>query len=356
MSVAENNKISEIEFESTKKQKGGGKVLTALISIMPWAIVGSLLYAGLFIKPGATIEEVIPPAIHPRDKIYGIASLGSDDFLLAGDYGKILITHDKGHTWQAQNSLVKSHLQDISAWDKEHAIAVGNLGIIVITDDGGKTWTEVESPKSEIANRLIKVHTYAGGEAWTVGDMGAILRSTDYGKTWTRMREEEDVYINDIVRVDDQTIFATGEIGRIFKSGDNGETWEDIETDSPNSFTSIAFKNPQVGVTVGLDGVIVGTEDGGETWTMIESDKSGMTEHLTDVKWSDELDMWVGVGNKGMWIKFSSDLKEFEAENLSEIDLTSHTELAFASSGFIAVGATVGAMDFESKVWSTLGN
>ena len=47
-----------------------------------------------------------------------------------------------------------------------------------------------------------------------------------------------------------------------------------------------------------------------------------------DVDWSEDTNQWVAVGNKGKWIKFSADLTQFDSRNLSDTDLTSHTELA----------------------------
>jgi hypothetical protein len=53
------------------------KIITSSVSILPWLMVFSLLAAGIFIKPTAHVEEVIPPAIEKRDKIYGLYSLYS---------------------------------------------------------------------------------------------------------------------------------------------------------------------------------------------------------------------------------------------------------------------------------------
>ena len=142
----------------------------------------------------------------------------------------------------------------------------------------------------------------------------------------------------------------------VFKSTDNGKTWKDTQTDSPNSFTAVAFRNPQEGVVVGLGGAIVATQDEGETWTYIDPKKSGMTEHLMDVDWSEETNQWVAVGNKGKWIKFSADMTQFNSSNMSATDLTSHTELVIDGSSFLAVGQTVGSMDIKSDEWTLLAD
>jgi photosystem II stability/assembly factor-like uncharacterized protein len=357
MNMSDNNvAIERMSEAANANESGGQKMLKLIISIMPWAIVGTLLWAGIFVKPTAVIEEVVPPVINVRDNIFGLSHVNSDVYMAAGNYGKILISTDKGRTWKNQTSPVESHLQDITSWDENRSVAVGNDGVTLRTDDGGKTWLEVESPKSETANKLLRVHSYPDGEAWAVGEMGMILQSNDYGQTWTQMREEEDVFMNDIVRVDETTLFIAGEFGLIFKSEDNGQTWKGTQTDSPNSFTAVAFRTPLEGVVVGLGGAIVSTHDGGAKWTYTDPEKSAMTEHLMDVDWSEETNEWVAVGNKGKWIKFPADLSSFSSKNLSNTDLTSHTELVIDGSTFLSVGQTVGSLDLKTDTWTLLAD
>jgi len=340
------------ESTGSEEQSAIKKFGLTLVSIMPWAIVGTLLWAGIFIKPTAVIEEVISAPINVRDNIFGVTHVGGDVYLVAGNYGKLLITNDSGKTWVNQDSTVSDHLMDISSWDKNRAVAVGNAGVTLMTEDGGKTWVSVDSPKSDIANKLLKVHTYPGGEALAVGEMGMIIRSMDYGKTWKMLREEYDIFMNDVVKVDANTIWVAAEYGQIFKSSDNGETWEEIFTDSPNSFAAIDAKNPQEISIVGLAGVVVGTTDGGETWTYVSPEQSGMTEHMMDVQWSDEINRWVAIGNKGKWMTWKADMTDFEPMNISKTDYTSHTEMEIVGGKALAVGATVGSLDLESKAWT----
>jgi len=358
MNVAGQNLADKSTSESSgsTEKSAGQKLIALILSIMPWAIVGGLLYAGLFVKPTPVIEKVVPHAIDQRDILFGLTRVGEGEFIAVGNYGKIVKTTDTGHTWEVQKSPIDIHFQDIDSWDAERAVAVGNRGRVVVTSDGGKTWTEVEAPKSEVSNKLIRVHTYPNGEALAAGEMGMILQSTDYGKTWHRMRKEEDIFMNDVTRVTDQRIVVAAEFGQLFKSEDNGETWEDLYTDSPNSFTAVKFRNPQEGVAVGLAGAIVATFDGGNTWTFYDRSVTGMPEHLMDVTWSEELNEWVGIGNKGKWITFSPDMKEFHTRNLSDKDFTSHAELELTEDGkgFLAVGETEGFMDLENNKWELL--
>ncbi len=351
--------VSELLFESdaiNTDKTAVQKILLVLMSILPWCIVCGLLAAGIFIKPTAHVEVVIPPAIEERDMIYGISSLNAEHLWLAGNYGKILFSDDNGNNWIRQVTSTRNHLQDISAWDENHIIAVGNKGVALVSDDGGDNWKEVATPKSDITNKLIRVHTYQGGEAWAVGEMGMIIFSADYGNTWQRMREEEDVIMNDIIKIDDENIIVVGEYGRIFRSIDRGQTWNDFYTDSPSSLTAIDFNSSTNGVAVGLDGVILVTNDTGETWALINKKLTGNTEHLMDVQWSEQLNEWVAIGNKGKWIKFSVSLSEYKADSFSRTDLSSHTELALVGDGLIAVGSNVGFYDFQTKAWQSLAD
>lgn len=382
MNVAEQDQAgtNSSEPEGPVEKTAGQKFIALVLSILPWAIVGTLLWAGLFVKPTAEIEEVVPPAIDRRDNILGITRVGPDTYWAAGNYGKILISTDRAKTWTNQNSTVDIHFQAIAAWDENRAVAVGNKGVAVVTDDGGKTWKSVETPKSEISNKLLKIHLTPGGEALAVGEMGMIIRSLDYGNTWEKLRDEQDIFFNDVIRTNENTIIIAAEAraiedpdapydpnqlvpdayGLIFTSHDNGETWQTIETDSLNSFAAIDFRNELEGVAVGLSGTIVATLDGGDTWTHFDSETSGIKEHLMDIAWSEHENKWIGIGNKGKWITFTSDLSAFKPRFLTEADaevkdFTSHAGLALTGDGgFVAVGETVGYMDLETNQWTLL--
>lgn len=349
----EQNTYEEYQVAKLKKTFGQ-KTLTVIMSLIPWSIVIGLLLAALFIKPHVVVKEITPPSIEKRDKIYGIAKVTSEQLWLAGNYGKILRSDDGGKVWAIQKTNTRMNLQDIAAWDSQHAVAVGNSGIVLVTDNGGETWPEVTVPKSEVANKLIRVHTYKNGEAWAVGEMGMILHSSDYGKTWTRMREEEDVAMNDIIALTKDKIFAVAEFGRLFRSDDGGKTWQDSQTESPGSLMAIDFRSPEDGVIVGLDGVILTTLDGGDTWSMVKTSVSGNDEHLMDVAWDAKTKDWLAVGNKGVYVKFSGDLKNFYSGVLSKTGLFTHTELAIVDGGFFAVGAGVGFKNFKTNKFVSL--
>ncbi|MDF2182825.1 YCF48-related protein [Neptuniibacter sp. CAU 1671] len=282
----------------------------------------------------------------------------NDNIWLCGNYGKILKSNDGGRSWIIQQSNTEHHLQDIAAWDANTAIAVGNEGVLLTTTDGGDTWAEMDVPKTGVADKLLRVHTYSGGEAWAVGEYGKILHSDDYGKTWTQKRENEDVILNDIIKLDNDTVIAVGEFGRILISMDNGQNWAEVETqtDNASSLMALDFKDELEGVAVGLDGLILRTFDGGMSWQQSTQQDYEMHEHLMDVVWDNSRKGWVVVGNKGVWLTADESFSSIEAGSFDKVDLSWHTEVESTEQGYFTVGANVGLYDPESKIFTKTGN
>ena len=335
---------------------GGNSGLKSVAKLMmgavPWLVIAGLLYAGLFIKPKPVGSTVYPPAIDSNDLLLGAVASGDKTAWLVGNFGKILRTDDRGVTWRLQKSGTDEHLQDVDAWDANHALAVGNNGIVLRTEDGGNNWQQITVPRSTIANKMIRVHTLPGGEAWAVGEVGKILHSSDYGKTWTRMRPEEDVIINDIAVVAPDNIWAVGEYGRMFHSVDQGKTWQDVKSGAPGSLTAVAFRDGEHGVAVGVDGAFVWTADGGKEWHYLTGDQTGNTQHLLAVQWDTAENFWIATGNKGVWVKADPTVTKFTVGKFSDSDLSPHTKIVFMGNKAIVAGAHAGLWD--GQTWTTL--
>lgn len=336
--------MSNNNYKCDLSQKKKFSVSKTVISTIPWLIVSGLLWAGVFVKPTVTIEKVEKPAIEPRDNIYGVDVVDSENIWLVGSYGKILRSNDSGSTWRVQKTNVVNHFQDVSAWDNNKAVLVGNSGVVFITEDSGENWREVIVPKNDVANKLLRVHTYINGEAWSVGEFGTILRTRDYGHSWEKMREDEDVILNDIIKVNDSKTIAVGEFGTILISDNDGASWDlvELDFDIESSLMAIEFKDQFNGVAVGLDGLIIITEDGGTTWKRGITSGEKTSEHLMDIIWDESRDVWFSVGNKGAWVEIDSSLENLKSGIFDKMDLSWHTEINQVDGEYVAVGANVG--------------
>ncbi|MDB5919410.1 MAG: hypothetical protein JWR40_3644 [Massilia sp.] len=317
--------------------KAGLRRLSRLLdSAVPLLIIGGLLYAGLFIKPSAGGVSVPPPPIEKRDSYYGMALPSLSTIWAVGTFGKVVRSDDAGKSWNVQPTPVTANLQSIAAWDAGHAVVVGNQGIVIITRDGGKSWSSVAAPRSDVANKLMKVRIAPDGRAWAVGEMGAVLVSGDHGATWTRAAAEQDVTWGDIA-LDGERGVLVGEFGKIAISGDGGVTWSPVISPVQSSLTAVAFRDHLHGVAVGLEGVILETEDGGKNWTRVPIKSR---QHLLDVIWDGNA--WVAVGNRGIALK-SADAspKNWTTMLVAEQAFGWYTKVEKSGNRYLFAGATL---------------
>ncbi|CAI10717.1 hypothetical protein p2A397 (plasmid) [Aromatoleum aromaticum EbN1] len=317
------------------------KLLDLILSGAPLAIVGGLAYAGIFIKPQPQGSAVEQPVFERGEGYYGVSVLDQGKAWVVGSNGKIAVTEDGGASWQKQATPSRAALQDVAAWDDQHAVAVGNDGIVLITVDAGRSWQSVDAPKSEVANKLLRVKALPGGTAWAVGEAGMVMRSTDFGRSWTRVGGDEDVGWNDIVATGGR-IWLVGEFGNVKVSGDDGVSWRAIETPVETSLMGLAFKDAENGVTVGLGGVVLTTRDGGQSW---EQQQTPSSEHLFSVLW--EGSRWIAAGASGVILVGGDEGRRWKETRLSELDRNWYTGLArqgdkyfFSGSQVAVVGAT----------------
>ncbi|ABI57808.1 WD40/YVTN/BNR-like repeat-containing protein [Alkalilimnicola ehrlichii MLHE-1] len=271
----------------------------AVLAVAPWLFIAGLLWAAIFVRPQPLGSTVQPPLIEERDAFFGAALPAPGVAWIVGSDGKILRSEGGLDNWHRQQAGTQEHLQHIAAWSGDEAVAVGNDGVVLYTRDGGETWAVGDAPRSEIANKLLRVRTGAAGEAWAVGEMGALLRTGDGGATWSRAMPEEDLAWADLSFNGAGVGVLVGEFGEMRRSTDGGASWEALPPVVDSSLTAIAFADDGRGVAVGLEGVILTSTDHGATWTAADSP----TElHLFDVSWDPEAGHWLAVGDQGAWV------------------------------------------------------
>lgn len=316
------------------------------MAVLPWAIIGGLLWAGLFIRPQPVGATVTPPLLERRDHFYGLALSPAGDVWVSGSSGKILSIAADGKISRLATPTQRT-LQDIAVWDARHAVAVGNDGVILFSADGGQSWQAAQDvPRSEVANKLNRVRVAPGGLAIATGEMGALLVSRDHGQSWQRLREEEDVAWNDVAILDGGRLLVVGEFGRILLSDEQGQNWEEIASPVPASLMSVQFRDALNGVAVGLEGALLVTRDGGRQW---DSVALGIGDHLFDVLWDAGKGRWFASGALGRWVS-GSDAGDWQSGALDERNLAWHTRALLVGPSIWLAGADVGRWD--GRQWS----
>ena len=321
-----------------------------VMSVVPWLIIGGLLWAGLFIKPAPVGSTVQPPVLERRDYFYGVARPSDDRIWFAGSKGKIVSIAKDGGTERLATGTA-STLQDVATWDGQHAVAVGNDGVVIHSGDGGRTWLKSESvPRSQVANKFTRLRLGGAGTAFAVGEMGALLQTKDAGKTWNRLRAEEDLAWNDIAILPDGRLLVVGEFGRMSFSSDGGGTWADVSSPVPTSLMAVSFKDAGLGVAVGLEGVVLVTRDGGQHWERMAVD---IHDHIFDFAWDERRQQWIGGGSLGRWVTGSPGAESWRTGRLDATDLSWHTRVLPTDQGTWFIGANIG--QWENARWQPLG-
>lgn len=353
------NRLSE-DYPAMKCTRGTGdapssegvvwkKVRSWVSSVVPWIVVGFLLWSAFSIRPAGLNKQVIPPPISPQDRFYGAASIDNHFYWLAGNLGKIVFSKDGGKTWQIQSTPTTRNLQGIAAWNKKDVIAVGDGGTVLVTHDSGQSWKRVAVPQSKISNKFIRVHVFSDGTAWIVGEVSAVLRSTDKGETWQQMLGQKDITLHDIAQAGNELV-VVGEMGTILLSGDDGTTWTQIdESPTQDTLNSVDFRNAMDGVAVGLNGSILTTKDGGQQWHQVDDPTD---DHLFVVRWNGS--EWLAAGSKGVVVSAGPDAQHWTASRVGERDFSWHTGLvSMAGAGWMLVGGDTGL--YRQGNWKILG-
>ncbi|NMT62707.1 WD40/YVTN/BNR-like repeat-containing protein [Marinobacter orientalis] len=298
-------------------------------------ILGGLFWVAFFVKPSVDVPSVEAQAIEPRDNFFGVASPGDSGRVVwaAGSFGKIVRSEDGGKTWQIQPTPVKSHLQDIAAWDAETAFAAGDKGVLLMTRNGGDSWQLLEVDTFPMGGgQFLRAHVDAEGRGWVAGGMGTVLLSEDRGATWQQAHPRKDVSWNDIAVDSSGAVWVVGEFGEIQRSPDGGDTWESIPSPTASSLMAITFSGRGKGIAVGLSGTVIQTVDSGKHWTAVELDTSA---HLFDVSWSGA--RYQAVGNGGVLVS-GTDSGQWDIGSVADGNYGWYTNITATDGGFYIAG------------------
>ncbi|WP_202635956.1 YCF48-related protein [Rugosibacter aromaticivorans] len=360
------------------------KMIQVVEGVVSLAIVASLYLVGVYVKPKEKIFHLEHPSIERRDRFFGIAeAVGKPGILwMAGKEGKIVRSEDGGHTWQMQASGTRENLQSVAAWDSKRAVAVGNTGLVLVTADGGITWRAVDSPKSAVDNKLLRVRIDPQGTAWAVGVMGTVLTSSDFGRTWERKVPEQDVAWNDVNFDGQGTVWVVGEFGHAMHTTQVGSKsvvvkaagvvnqigsdasqglgiseekkltppagWVGVTMPTDRSLMTINFSDPQHAVVGGVEGTLLTTNDGGATWISVPL---ATKEHILDMTFA--AGHWIGVGGRGLLLKGMANGTQWEVGRAQADDYAWHATVATFQDKLLIAGATLIEQDLKNlKVFS----
>lgn len=160
----------------------------------------------------------------------------------------------------------------ISFGEPENGVAVANIKTdsgLVILFNKGLQFTSYLAFKFALHD--IKMFDAKNGIA--VGS-GVVMETGDGGKNWIRQSVTGDNF-NSIAALDSKHIFVSGLSGYIIKTIDGGKNWKRLRNGGnislPNyQLWDLLFLNEQKGYAVGEKGLVIYTDDGGEHWSQFD--------------------------------------------------------------------------------------
>lgn len=198
---------------------------------------------------------------------------------------RLLVSVDKGATWQTKQLPAEVKLRAIAFLDSRRGFVAGDAGTLLATEDGAETWRQVSVPAHE---NLTSIH-FVGELGWIAGWTGVILHSSDGGKTWLAQQSGIQQGLESIFFADANHGWAVGWLGTILRTTDGGRTWTKALTPGTLwSLSSVCFRDTREGWAVGFSGQLLHSTDGGATW---KEQTSPVREWLK----------WVAYDGAGRW-------------------------------------------------------
>ncbi len=212
--------------------------------------------------------------------------------LVAGEFGRLFITHDGGKTWVGQPQSSSSIFNDAAWLDDTTVVLVGKRQQMRSTD-AGRTWEEVLAGSHPLGIGFGE----GRDEAMVAGDGGQMLYTEDGGLTWLgRSGGPGERNIFDLDLLPSGVGYAVGYGGAVFRSDDGGDSWmwtERMPPYVPGHLTRVFATSETDVVVVAEEGAVYHSSTRGKRWSnaVISTDR-----RLRDIDFADSTNGWI-VGN-----------------------------------------------------------
>ena len=234
-----------------------------------WVAVGERGHV-LVSTDGSQWKQVQTPT---RSTLTSVTAVG-DQLWAAGHDGVILHSADAGATWEAQrrdpyvlgegetsadhNPRQGAPLLDILFTDADNGIAIGAYSVMLVTHDGGRTWTAQEA--IEPSDEPMVEEAPMEGDIFSAEDL--------------MLEDEANPHFNAIARDGERGLVIVGERGLVLRSQDAGQSWR--KQDFPyrgSMFGVLDFGDGRL-LAYGLRGNVYESTDGGVSWSKVNAEGS----------------------------------------------------------------------------------
>lgn len=170
---------------------------------------------------GATWELVEVPVSEIADKLIRVRILADGSAWVVGEFGTVLVSHDRGRTWRDAVEKDEDVTWHDVAGDGERVLVVGEFGRMMASGDGGQTWSTVDSPVESTIN-AVAFRDATHGVA--VGLQGRVLVTADGGETWETLPPISDEHLFEVVYSEGRWL-AVGDNGLVARARMEARDW-----------------------------------------------------------------------------------------------------------------------------------
>ena len=191
---------------------------------------GSVVWAvgtgGRIIRSGDCGDSWTLQSAPTANNLQDIAVWDEHAGLVVGDEGTVLVTGDGGETWthaevplrEFGEQLLQAHVEK----GTDRAWIAGTYGTLFKSTDRGATW-KMTHPEMDVAWNDVTVAP--DGTVWVVGEFGTMRRSNDGGETWEDVEAVTDSSLMSIAFADATHGVVVGLSGTIANTMDGGQSW-----------------------------------------------------------------------------------------------------------------------------------
>ena len=213
--------------------------------------------------------------------------------------GSILATDDGGARWMSLGPVVGDDYGNGSGLlcpDARLCYATRSFGRILISHDSGRTWQNHRNPYSGTAVEFNGISCPSRQVCFTIGigchqdpchqgenPVSAVLTTANGGLSWRRgFTTQVRAFVHAIACPSVRVCYVAGGPGIVLATKNGGQTWQNLRnylTDTSADLTGISCFDTQTCITVGYGcvtsfgcseggeaGIIQVTHDGGQTW------------------------------------------------------------------------------------------
>ena len=213
--------------QSTVISSKDGREWRAEVTAMPCALLGVAYGGGRYVAVGGAGKEVVSTGGRRWESLgritdadlYGIDH-GPGLFVAVGSSGEILVSDDRGVTWERRRSHTKLNLRTVF-WTGEEYLAGGDIGRIYSSPDG-RSWERVPSPAFH------SIRDFAtDGETVIAAGAGTIAVRAPGSDEWV-LNQAGFARFQTGIAYGDGTWVVVGHNGEALVSTNTGATWSQV--------------------------------------------------------------------------------------------------------------------------------